>query len=195
VVVVYLIAFFVPYWLSQFILQTLFPLLQISANATSILQFTYSNLPALCFIPAFLASLLTFRFRDWSTVFVWVVPFALLLYSLGTFETRSSVFEPDPRFSKASLSRAFTYYFDGHFSIPRYRSGREFWDIVAANPDILRGVRQLSVVGPLYVALGYSLAAWLCLCTGMDKKILSAVEEFFDRVGPPPGEEPSPSPE
>jgi hypothetical protein len=184
--VIYLLALFVPYWLGRFIFLTLFPLLQISTNATSILQFTYSNLPWLCFIPAFLASLLTFRVRDWSTVFVWVFPVAMLVYSLVTFETRNSVLEPDPRFSKTSLSRAFAYYFDRHFSIPHYSSGREFWDIAATNPDVLRGARQLSVVGPFYVALGYSLAAWLCLRTGIDRKILAAMTGFFDRIGPTP---------
>jgi len=51
--------------------------------------------------------------------------------------------------------------FWGRVLIPEYRDWHDFWSIVASNPDMTRGMAQLSFTAPFYAGIGYSLAAWI----------------------------------
>ena len=115
------------------------------------MQFLYSNLFALTFVPGALAGLINAKYRHRIASFVWTIPLVLLLYKLCVFPT--SVMQDHWRL-------ALRYYFDPHFVIPEFHSYKEMFSLMTPGSDMVRGVDQLYVTGFLYAGLGYSLAAF-----------------------------------
>lgn len=149
-IVVYAIAKYVPIELSAWTRNTLLPLLQHPTSSGSF-EFLFSNLLAFTFIPASLIGLINVRLRHKAAEFVWVVPALILIYKIVTFPASSVL--------QNQHGGAFHHYFGGGFLIPEFRDWRDFWSIVATNPDMTRGMDQLKFAAPFYVGIGYSLAA------------------------------------
>lgn len=179
--IVYAIVQFITPSLAGWTYHTFLPLLQIRPSASSHFEFLFSNLVIFSLLPSFLIAILTSRFRNKSTVFVWTVPAAVLAYKIVTYG--SAFAESNSVFGSGHPS-ALHYYFGTDFVISEYHSWREFWDIVGTNPDMLRGLAQLKFTAPFYAGIGYSLSAWICLRSGVDRKIADRLKRWEeDRFG------------
>jgi hypothetical protein len=171
VAIVYgVVQFVTPGW-AGWTYRSLLPLLHVRTSALSGFDFLFSNLAILSLAPAFLVALLTFRFRDKSTAFVWVVPAAVLAYKVATYMAPSMA----PSVLESGGMSGLHYYLGSNFAISEFHSWREFWDLVATNPDMLRGMAQLRFTAPFYAGIGYSLAAWICLRTSVDQKFVASL--------------------
>jgi hypothetical protein len=174
VAAVYLIVHFCTPWLAAWTRGTLLPLLQMPSNSSSGFEFFFSHLFVFSFVPAFLAGLVNARFKHTVAEFVWVVPTAILAYKLITFPAVASVFQ-------SPSSSAFHQYFGGGFLIAEYRDWDDFWRIVRSNPDMMRGMAQVSFTAPFYAGVGYSVAAWISLHTQVHEKVIEKVEQWEER--------------
>lgn len=167
VAVIYLIVKFTTPFLAGWTQRNLILLVRPDFPATSRFEFLFSHLFVFSFAPAFLLGMLNIRFRSQAASYVWLVPAAILTYKLVTYAP--------PNIFESRWPAALHYYFGGGFSIPEYHSWREFWSVVVPNPDALRGLAQSEYTAPFYAGVAYSLAAWVCLRTSIDKKF---VERF-----------------
>ena len=147
---VYLIAEFAIAWLAGMWYRNVLPFAQGHEPTISSFQFLFDHLFAFSFWPG---AIVGFTYSQWYrhriAFFVWVVPFAVLAYNVITFPT--SIFE-------SRLAAAFHHYFGGDFQISGFRTYQELFQL-AVTPDFHRGMDQLHFTGPLYVAIGYALAA------------------------------------
>ena len=188
---VYLLAKFCTPWLSGWTYGKLLPALQIPTTA-SVWEFLFSHVLGFSFVPAFLAGLINARFKHRSALLVWVVPSAILIYKLITFSSPHSVLYDSPE------SSALHYYFGGGFIIPAFHTWRDFWDAAGSNPDMGRGMAQLTFVAPFYASFAYGLAAWISMRWNLTNKVASKVDEWEEsKFGPrkdTTGNGPSPLP-
>ena len=93
-----IVKFFTP-WLAGWTRGTVLPLLQ-NPTSYSRLEFLYSHLFALTFLPAFFAGLINARFKQKAAQFVWLVPTVILAYKFATFPAPSAL---QSQFSAYSL--------------------------------------------------------------------------------------------
>ncbi len=148
---------------------TLLPLLQ-HPTSSGRFEYLYSHLFAFSFIPAFLTGLANARFRHKAAQFVWLFPAAILAYKFATF--------PSPSVLQSQFSAAFHQYFGGGFTIPEFRSWREFLSMAGSIPDMARGRAQTNFTAPVYAGIGYSVAAWIGLRTELNRKIAEKVRRW-----------------
>lgn len=154
----------------------LLPLLQ-HPSSSGRFEYLYSHLFVFSLVPAFVAGLVTARFKHKAAQFVWLLPAVILGYKFATF--------PSPSVLQSQFSAAFHQYFGGGFSIPDFRAWRDFWSIVGSNPDWTRGEAQIKFTAPFYAGVGYSLAAWICRRTELNRKIAEKVTRWEElRFGP-----------
>jgi hypothetical protein len=170
---VYVIAKFSTPWLAGWTRDTLLPLLQ-NPTSSSKFEFFFSHIFAFSFGPALLVGLSNARFKHKVAEFVWLVPAVILAYKFFTYSTGTSVLQGE---SRTALS-AFHQYFGGGFRISEYRNWDEFWTMVASNPDMPRGMAQLTFTAPFYAGIGYSVGAWVGLRTELDRKIVEKVRRW-----------------
>ena len=114
------------------------------------------------------------RFKHIAALLVWIVPTAILVYKLATFSSPHSVLYSPPS------SPVWHYYFGGDFLIPQFHSWREFWDAAGSNPDMARGMAQLTFTAPFYAGLAYSMAAWISMRLDLTHKVATRVRKFED---------------
>jgi hypothetical protein len=171
VAAIYVIVQFCTPWLAGWTRGRLLPLLQMPSKSSSGFEFLFSHLFVFSFVPAFLAGLVNARFKHKVAEFVWVVPTTILAYKLITFPAVTSVFQ-------SPSSSAFHHYFGGGFLIPESRDWQDFWRIARSNPDMMRGMSQVSFTAPFYAGLAYSAAAWVSLRTGANRKVIERVKEW-----------------
>jgi hypothetical protein len=170
---VYVTAKFSTQWLAEWTQDTMLPALQ-SPTSSSRFEFLLSHIFAFSFGPALLVGLSNARFKHKAAEFVWLVPAVILAYKFFTYSTGTSVLQAE---SWRALS-AFHQYFGGGFMIADYRNWKQFWTMVASNPDMRRGLDQLSFTGPFYTGVGYSIGAWIGLRTELDRKIVEKVRRW-----------------
>ena len=170
VAVVYAIVNFSTAWLAGWTRGRLFPFLQIRTTSSSQFEFLFSHLLAFSFVPAFLAGLINARFKHKVAQFVWLVPAVILAYKLATCPA-SSVFQ-------SRLSAAFHQYFGGGFLIREFRDWHDLWSIVDSNPDMTRGMAQMTFTAPFYAGVGYSVAAWIGRRTDLHRKVAEKVNSW-----------------
>jgi hypothetical protein len=94
----------------------------------------------------------------------------VLAYKFLTYPA-SSVFE-------SQYSAALHYYFGGGFQVSEFRDWHEFWSIALSNPDVQRGMDQLTYVGPFYGGVGYSVAAWIGRRTELNRRLADVVRHW-----------------
>ncbi len=149
---VYAIVHTTTLWLAGLVHQTLLPMLQGRPPAVSLIQFEFSHLFAFSFFPAMIVA---FAYAQWYphrvSLFVWVVPLAILVYKFCVF--------PSPAFAD-HFAAAFHEYFEGGFLIGEFHSFKELFQL-AAGVDIQRGMQQLDFTAPFYAGVGYSFGAFL----------------------------------
>ena len=172
---VYLTVHFWSAWLAGWTRDRVLPFLQMPTTSSSDFEFVFSHLFAFSFVPAFLVALGIARFRTKVAQFVWIVPTVILAYKLITFSS-----PPTSVLFQGQSSSAFHQYFGGDFLIPEYHDWHEFWEIVASNPDMTRGLAQHTFTAPFYAGLGYSLAAWICVRTQLHRKLNEAIRTWED---------------
>jgi hypothetical protein len=181
----YLLVKFCTPWLSGWTYGKLLPFLQIPSTA-SVWEFLFSRVLAFSFAPAFLAGLINGRFKHQSALLVWIVPTTILVYKLITFSSPHSVLYSAPE------SSALHYYFGGEFIIPAFHNWRDFWDAAGSNPDMARGMAQLTFTAPVYAGFAYSLAAWISMRWDLTGKVTKKVERWeesrFGTCADTPGE-------
>ena len=174
--VIYVIASSCPPRLAGWTRTSLLPLLEVPTSSSSF-QFCFSHTFEFTFIPGLIAGLANARFKHKAAQYVWLVPTIVLAYKFVTFpmparsvlESASSVF---PKFSAA-----FHQYFARDFLIGEFRDWGDFWRMVSSNPDMMRGMTQLSVTAPFYASVGYCLAAWIALRFQVHQKLVERVKE------------------
>ena len=147
------------------------PLLEIRTTSSSQFEFLFSHLLAFSFVPAFLAGLVNARFKHRVAQFVWLVPAAILAYKLATFPAPSVL-------QSHQLSAAFHQYFGGGFLISEFRDWHDFWSIVDSNPDMARGMAQMTYTAPFYAGVGYSVAAWIGRRTELNRRVAERVKSW-----------------
>ncbi|GEM_PF-6299536 len=119
-------------------------------------SFTFNHLFVFTFFPAVAGGCVASHvFRRRASEFVWLCAASVLLYKILTFHTAHSVLGEVPGLGP------WHYYFDGDFLIPDFRTWEEFWQQVAASPDMTRGMAQADYTGPFYASLGYSAMAFV----------------------------------
>jgi len=150
VVLVYAIVNFCTVPLASWTGGRLLPFLHHPTSSSSF-EFLFSHIFAFSFIPAFLSGVFATRFKHNVAQFVWFVPACVLLYKFVTYQS--------PSVLQSHFSAAFHEYFSGGFLIGEYRNWHEFWAIVGSNPDMMRGMAQLTFTAPFYAGVGYSMAA------------------------------------
>lgn len=170
VAVVYAIVNFCTAWLAGWTRGRLLPILQIQTTSSSRFEFLFSHLLGFSFVPAFLAGLINARFKHRVAQFVWLVPTAILAYKLATF--------PAPSILHSQSSAAFHQYFGGGFLISEFRDWHEFWSIMDSNPDMTRGMAQMTFTAPFYAGVGYSVAAWIGRRTDLHRKVTEKVNSW-----------------
>jgi hypothetical protein len=164
--------------LSGWTWSTVLPFLQAPTSASP-LEFLFSHLLLLSFVPGFFAGLLSSRIMPKYAQLVWIVPTALLAYKLTTFHG------PVWGLSGGQSWPALHHFFGGGFLIPEYRDWHEFWEFAGSNPDVSRGMAQLNFTAPFYAGLAYSLAAWLQQRTGLVRMVSARVKQWEDsKFGP-----------
>ena len=113
-------------------------------------DFFFSHLLAITFIPASLIGMINVRFQHKAAQFVWILPTAILVYKIATFNDGSVL--------QGQVGGPWHQYFGTTFSVPEATNWREYWNIVSS-PEMLRGRAQLEFTAPFYAGIGYSLAA------------------------------------
>lgn len=153
---IYAIVQFVTMRLAGLTHATILPFLQQRPPTVSVFQFAFSHLFAFSFFPALILGFLysEWWFRHRVAVFVWIVPVAVLFYKFATFPT--TVFQNH-------FAVSFHQYFAGGFAIPEFRSYEELFQLVAPNPDAIRGMEQLRYTAPVYAAIGYGIGTWMAI--------------------------------
>ena len=146
---VYLIVWFITPWVAGRWSDWVLPLLQSPEHAGR-LQFLFSHVFALTFLPGLVTGFINAKYRHRVALFVWTVPSLVLLYRLFTFPATAL---------QEYWPTVFHYYFAGDFLLPDFQSYRELFTRVAASPDFMRGMAQLRITGAFYAGIGYSLAA------------------------------------
>jgi hypothetical protein len=167
---VYAIVHFCTAWLAGWTRGWLLPFLRIKTSSSSAMEFLFSHVLLFSFVPAFLAGLINARFHHRVAQFVWLVPAAILAYKLATF--------PAPSVLQSQLSAAFHQYFGGGFLIREFRDWHDFWSIVDSNPDMARGLAQMTFTAPFYAGVGYSVAAWIGRRTDLNRKVAEKVKRW-----------------
>ena len=167
--VVYAIVNFCTPWLAGWTRGTLLPLLQ-KPTSSGRFEFLFTHIFAFSVIPAFLTGLINARFMHRAAQFVWLVPAVILAYKLITFPAASVL--------QSQSSTVFHQYFGGGFLVPEFRDWHEFWSIVSSNPDMTRGMAQLSFTAPFYAGVGYSTAAWIGRRTEVHRKVAEKVKSL-----------------
>jgi hypothetical protein len=138
-------------------------------------EFVFSHIFEFAFFPALVAGTLISSFRQRSAQFVWILPTLVLAYKLITFHGDASVF----RHTSGDLGTAIHYYFGRNFSIGTWRNYRELFELAASNPDMKRGLNQVSFAAPFFATVGYSVAAALFLHTEIRSKLLDAFRQWY----------------
>jgi hypothetical protein len=151
---VYVLVQFATPWLAGWTYGKFLPFVQIHTSP-SVYEFEFSHVFMFSFTPALIAGVMNARFKHKAALLVWIVPTAVLVYKLATFSSPHSVLY------SSSSSPVWHYYFGGDFFIPQFHSWREFWDAAGSNPDMARGMAQLTFTAPFYAGFAYSLAAWI----------------------------------
>ena len=153
---VYAIVQFVTLRLAGVTHGTILPFLQERPPSVSVFQFAFSHLFAFSFFHALILGFLysEWWFRNRVAVFVWIVPVAVLFYKFATYPT--TIFQNN-------FAVAFHEYFAGGFVIPEFHSYKELFQLVAPNPDAMRGMEQLRYTAPVYAATGYGIGTWLAI--------------------------------
>ncbi len=168
---VYVLVHFATPWLAGWTYGKLLPFLQIYTSS-SVWEFQFSHVFMFSFIPALITGSVNARFKHKAALLVWIVPTAVLVYKLATFSFPHSVLYDSPS------SPAWHYYFGSDFLIPRFHSWRAFWDAAGSNPDMARGMAQLTFTAPFYAGLAYSSAAWISMRLDLTHRVTSRVEAF-----------------
>jgi hypothetical protein len=145
------------------------------------LQFLFSHLLVLSVLPGFIAGFVNARLFNRAIVrFVWLVPFAVLLYRFvftapGIYPTM--LWDSDFR-------QAFHYFFGGGFKIVgEWRNYRELRTLFLQNMgDLLRGYTQYRWTVPAYVGVAYSLGASLSLRINGIRTQASNIQETAAQV-------------
>jgi hypothetical protein len=163
-----LVEFFTP-WLAGWTRGTLLPLLQQHPTSSGRVQFLFSHVLALSFVPAFLSGLINARFRHKAAQFVWLVPAVILAYKFATF--------PAPSVLQNQFPAAFHQYFGSGFVVPEFRNYHDLFWIAGSNSDMTRGMAQLRFTAPFYAGVGYSLAAWIGRRTELNRKVAEGVKK------------------
>ena len=163
-----IVKFFTP-WLAGWTQGMVLPLLLQHPISSSRVEFLYSHILVLSFIPAFFAGLINARFRHKAAQYVWLVPTVILAYKFVTFP--ASVLQ-------SQFAAAFHQYFGGSFVIGEFRDWREFWNIVETNSDMMRGMAQMQYTAPFYAGAAYSVAAWIGRRTELNRKVADKVEAW-----------------
>jgi len=176
---VYGIVHFCTPWLAGWTKRALF-FLQVPTSSGSF-QFLFSHILAFSFVPAFFTGFVNARLKHRVAQFVWIVPTVILAYKFLVFSAPpKSVFQST--FSLApyrnQFSLAFHQYFGGGFLIREFQDWADFWSIVRTNPDMTRGMAQLSYTAPFYAGVGYSLAAWIGLRTELHRMVAERVKQW-----------------
>ncbi len=175
---VYVLVHFATPWLAGWTYGKLLPFFQIHTSS-SVWEFQFSHVFMFSFIPALIAGTVNARFKHKAALLVWIVPTAVLVYKLATFSSPHSVLYSSPS------SPVWHYYFGGDFLIPQFHSWREFWDAAGSNPDMARGMAQLTFTAPFYAGLAYSLAAWISMWLDLTTKVATRVEKLEEsKFGP-----------
>ena len=153
------------------------PLLELPTSSSSF-QFLFSHIFEFSFFPGLIAGLANAKFKHKAAQYVWLVPTIVLAYKFVTFPIAPrSVLDSAPSvFPK--FSAAFHEYFAGDFLIGGYRDWRDFWRMVASNPDMMRGMTQFRVTAPFYAAVGYCLAAWFTLRFDVLQKVVERAKAW-----------------
>jgi hypothetical protein len=149
--VVYLLVNFCVPRLAGWTNAKLIPTLTQHPQSRSGYEFLFSHIFLLSAIPAFITGLVNAKFRHKAAEFVWIVPTVILLYQIVTFPSQSVL--------HSQFSAVLHEYFGGGFSIPEFRSWKEFWQLTAWNRDMARGMEQLKFTAPFYAGIIYSLSA------------------------------------
>lgn len=173
----YVVVQFATPWLAGWTYGRLLPFLQIQTSS-SVYQFQFSHVFMFSLIPALLTGVATAHFKHKAALLVWIVPTAVLAYKLATFRYPHSVLYGSP-------SPVWHYYFGGDFLIPAFHSWREFWNAAGSNPDMARGMAQLTYTAPFYAGLAYSLSAWVSMRWSWTRKIAKTVDQWEEeKFGP-----------
>jgi hypothetical protein len=152
---VYAIVQFGTMWLAGQMHGTILPLLRQHPPSDSVFQFAFTHLFAFSFFPALIVGLLySAWFRHRVAIFVWIVPALVLGCKSATLPT--SIFQNH-------FAVAVHEYFGGDFMIPEFHNFHELFQLVAPNPDAMRGVEQFRYTAPAYAAVEYSIGAWLSI--------------------------------
>ena len=168
---VYLLVKFATPWLAGWTYGQVLPTLQIPTTS-SVYEFEFSHVLTFSVGPALLTGLVNARFKPKSALWVWVVPTGVLVYKLATFSSSHSVLYTAPS------SPIWHYSFGGEFLIPQFHSWRDFWTAAGSNPDMARGMAQLTFTAPFYAGLAYSLAAWLSMRWDLTGMVATKVEQL-----------------
>jgi hypothetical protein len=148
---------------------TLLPLLQLPTSLSSF-AFLFSHIFVFSFVPAFVAGLVMARFRPKAAQTVWLIPTVILAYKLVSYRAGISIL--------SHSWPAFHHYFGGDFLIPEFYDWHQFWSMVGSSSDMTRGIAQLTFTAPFYAGVGYSLAAWICHRTRMDRILSEKVKKW-----------------
>jgi hypothetical protein len=167
--VVYFIAKYAVPWLSGWTQETVQPALDLPTSRSRF-EFLFSHVFILSFALAFAAGLVNARFRHKAAWFVWLVPSAILAYKLITFPSASVL--------SVQSHPVLYYYFAGGFHIPQFSNWQDFWTLMQKNPEMARGMAQLSYSAPFYAGVGYSTAAWIGQRLSFAEKISGAYSKM-----------------
>jgi hypothetical protein len=146
---IYLIVWFITPWVAGRWYDWILPLLQSPENGGR-LQFMFSHVFALTFLPGLMTGFINAKYRHKAAFFVWTVPLLVLLYRLITFPTTAL---------QEHWPTVFHYYFAGDFLVPDFQTYRDLFSRVAIGSDFARGMAQIRTTGAFYAGVGYTLAA------------------------------------
>jgi hypothetical protein len=169
--VVYLIAKTCVAWLAGQIHDFWLPLLQTPSTESSF-QFLFAHLLPLSIFSGSVGGLVTSGYRHSAARYVWIVPVAVLAYKFAAFP--SGVFE-------SHFHAASQHYFAGGFLIGEFHNYRELFQIVGSSHDATRGLDQLEVTAPAYVAISYSGTNWIAMRLNLRLPGVEAVIAKFER--------------
>ena len=177
---VYFIAWLSMPWLLDVAYGYVLPFLLGHPLRGNLFQFAFSHLLALSFLLGFAAGFGNAKsLRNGVVRFVWLVPVVVLVFS---FLFRGPGMYPTLLW-ESDFGQAFHYFFGGGFNfVGEYHSYRDLPTLMEHNiGDFMRGYTQFRVTVPAYVAIAYSIGAWLSLrmkrTTAQTRKIQEVVAQ------------------
>lgn len=122
------------------------------------MQFLFSHLLALSFLPGLVIGLVNGNFRRKLAIFVWIVPAAVLAYKLLTFSSSVSVLDHSQSFA------VLQHFFGSDLAVPEGHTSQSFL-LSASYQDVQRALDQFQFTAPFYVGVGYSIGIWISVRT------------------------------